>query len=489
MFIRTISYIPWYLVGITMLVVLFATLAGDYLLKGDIIETFHMGRELSLFYPKHPPVTFWLTGGVLQLVPMDLLLPAATLILYAGYAFVAYMAWKFSRLYFDDDRICVLISFAVGLSLFTKFIYLTPDYMVLVLSPLLAWSFYKAVTEDRLWDWLWVAVLALLLFFSKYQAVVTFCTLALVLLLTAQGRACFRSKHFWYAVTVVLAVVGPYLAHLLQQEVAAVSYAQSGAGMQKVFHLKGAWSAPLAAAFLPLLFCIIFFSFKKLRVGFCAFFADLKAGSFNIAFLLINSIGYWGVWLVFCVAFEHELQSRFIIMNVIFFNILIFIWAKPLISTLSDRKLRLTIGTLTVLSAAAFVINVYKDNNWQEVGLFETAYSQIRQEVGEEIDYMVVNHRALDTFYTAFDEKPRFIVMDYADKAAIYSEMSGQTVLFMWREKDGPEPDWIAELQARYPQLSAMHTVDLQAQGNRVLGVRFRDAKFHIHYMYLLSGN
>lgn len=489
MFARTISFIPWYLVGAAILFVLLATVAGNYLLKGDIVETFHMGRELSLFYPKHPPVSFWLAGGVLQLVPMDLLLPVGTLILYSGYGFVAYMAWKFSRLYFDDDRICALVSFAVGLSVFTKFIYLTPDFMVLILSPLLIWSFYKAVTEDALKDWLWVAVLTLLLFFSKYQAIITFVTLALVLVLTSQGRAAFRSRHFWCAVAVVLALVGPYLGYLLFQEVAALSYAQTGAGMQKAFHLKGALLAPLAVAFLPLILCIIFPSLKKIKAGCCGFWGDLRAGSFNTAFLLINSLGYWGVWFVFCVVFEHELQSRFLIMNAIFFNILVFVWAKPLVSELSDRKLRVSLSVLTVLSATAFVVNVYKDNNWQESRLFDAAYQQIQQQVGEDVDYMVVNHRALDTFYASFNEKPRFIVMDYADKNAIYTEMAGQTVLFMWREKDGAESDWIAELRGRYPELSPVYTLDLQANGNQILGVRLKDARFHIHYMYMASGD
>lgn len=484
---KTKSFLPWSVIFVSVVAAIALTVAGDYLLKGDIVETLHMGRDMQIFYPKHPPVTFWFSGFLLALFSTDILLFVTMVTLYTGYAFVVYMSWRFSSLYFSQFRTKVIVSAAIGLSLFAKYIYFTPDFAMLVLTSPVLWFFYRAIKFDYLRDWLLVAILSLLLFFSKYQAVVTLTTMFLVMVSTEHGRRRFRSMHFWLAVLLCAAVLVPYVVHMLTGEIKAVSYARAGAGMADSFHLGGAFSSIPSVAFLPILLAIVFFSRQHLEEGWKNFKSELKGWSFEVSFLVINSVGYWLVWFVFCLIFQHELQARFLILNIIPLTLLFTLIFKPSIERIGDKGIKATFAILVPVGVLAFAENVYRDNNWQETNLYQQASDVIHRDIGRPVDYIVEGYRSFDNFYLSFPEKPRFRTLTYLDEKEAVEEVKEGTVLFLWRLSDGKNPEWVQRIRSSMPQLSSVRSVRLKTEKSKLLGVSFKEASLEFFYAFSSS--
>ncbi|CAA0110228.1 Uncharacterised protein [BD1-7 clade bacterium] len=459
-----------------------------YMLQGDIIETYYFGRDFALFYPKHPPVTFWFAGALLRVLPSEALLVVSPIIAYSGYVFIAYLGWKFSEYYLTDLRSRALVVVSICLALFSKQIWFTPDLMAIVLSSLMLWYFYLAIKKDQLTHWLLFALCALLFFFSKYQAIISFIALFATMVLTEQGRSRFRSPRFWAIVVLCAAVLIPYLIYMFTRDVSSLDYAQNTAKKFKDFSVTKGLVTPLSVAFLPVLLALVFFSKDKIKQGFCAYKQEAKKGSFDTVFLLINSFGFLFIWGIFCAVFNHKLQTRFTIQNIIPFTILFFLIFQTSITAIKDKHLKVTLTVLISVAFIVFAAKTIKLNRWTQVEQREQAYEQIKKEIPQSIDYIVSNNRSYDTdtLYVAFDEKPRVRIFSYIAEDTVYDEVEGKTVILLW--KGDKDPEWVARFKARYPALSAVHRISLKGEKDSLLGViPVKSKAFVVSYAYMTS--
>ena len=477
------SIIPQKLAITSIILIVVITILSDFLLKGDIIETLYLGKDLSLFYSKHPPVTFWLTNPLIHNIPSDILLAASTLILYSGYALISYIGWRLARVYFTDKRVLALVPTAIALSLFSKYIYFTPDFMAILLSSLCLWLLYYSITTDRLIYWLSFCFCALLFFFSKYQAIVSFVAFLMTLILTPLGRERLQSKNFWLIVVIGASLIIPYSLFVIFQDVSSFSYAKTGAGMDTHFNLFKGLTTPFAVAFLPILLGIIFFSKEKIAIGWNQYIEKAKAWSFETSFILINSIGFLLSWIIFCIIFNHELQTRFTIQNIIPFTILFFSILLPLTTSLSSAKIKITIGILISLSTLVFGIKAFKQNNWTDLEVRRQAYSFISKDIGQPIDYILLDYRSFDRFYLAFDEKPYVRILDYTATDDVIREIDGKTSILLWKKDQ--DMDWVDQFKQHYPKISQPKSITLRSKDKELMGIPLPESKFEIYYAYI----
>lgn len=484
MFERVTAFIPLKIGLISIFLLTVLSVISCYMLQADIIETFYFGRDFVFFYPKHPPVAFWFAGAVLAVFPSKLLLLVSPVITYTGYLLVSYLGWKLSLYYFKDIRIKALVPVSICLALFTKQIWFTPDFFALVLSSLMLYFFYLSLKSDHFFYWLIFALCALLFFFSKYQAVVSFIALFITMIMTKLGRSRFRSKKFWFIVGLGFIVLLPYVVIMFNENANSLNYAHDTAKKFKDFSFVEALLTPLSVAFLPVALALIFFSKIKILLGFKAYLNELKIGSFDAVFLLINSIGFLFIWILFCAFFNHAMQTRFTIQNIIPFTILFFLFFQSAILAIKDKPLKLTLSILIVTTLLAFTVKIIKQNRWNQLEQREQAYLELKKVIPQPVDYIVSKGRSYDTdtFYMAFKEKPFVRIIDYSSEQIISDEINNKNVILLWKQVETPA--WVNQFIAKNPGFIMGEPILVKGEKEKILGIAVKHKNFSIGYAY-----
>lgn len=188
----------------------------------DSIEGVVWAQKLSFGYDKAPLLNAWITSLVLKLV---------------GYA-----DWG---IYFVS-QLCVMICFVALWQLAKKM--LSPIHAVLSILvlesfqyynvgaidfddnvlqlPLWALSclfFYKAVTEEKWLNWIWLGVFAGLALLAKYYAVLLLLAMSIALLLP-ENRHFFRKSGVYLAAFVCLSVITPHVIWLFHNDFLTIHY-------------------------------------------------------------------------------------------------------------------------------------------------------------------------------------------------------------------------------------------------------------------------
>jgi 4-amino-4-deoxy-L-arabinose transferase-like glycosyltransferase len=200
----------------------------------DLAEHIAWGRQWLWGYDKHPPFTAWVLALVTDLLggidfPVYLLAQVAILITF-------FAVWRLALQLLNPVQALVSVLLLQGVVIFTvKSIRITPDNMQLPLWALAIWTFYHALTRGRLWQWLVLAILCAAAFLTKYQALMLFASMLLLLGFTPQGRQQLLTWKPYIALAVFLLCISPHLYWVFQHKLTTLSYL--GNSMQQTDYL------------------------------------------------------------------------------------------------------------------------------------------------------------------------------------------------------------------------------------------------------------
>lgn len=218
----------------------------------DVVEALAWGREWSLGYDKHPPLSAW-AAEIAAIIGQrsDIALYALSqLCVVIG----ALAMWRLARDLLDEGRAALsTLALMVGV---TYMHFTSPEFNVNVLQiplwGLLFLCFWRAIDRRSTAHWLCVGVLFGAAMLTKYLAAFALPPLALFVLLSPAGRRALRTPGPYLAGVVAALVFLPHFRWMLETDFVTLRYgmARASAGEREILdHLKHPLKFVLAQAF------------------------------------------------------------------------------------------------------------------------------------------------------------------------------------------------------------------------------------------------
>ena len=101
----------------------------------------------------------------------------------------------------------------------------TPDSLQCSLWALLALWFYKALTTQQTKSWLMAGLISALAFLTKYQAILLFLPMLLLLIINPESRKSFKTRGFYLSLGLFAILISPHMIWLFQHEFISLNYA------------------------------------------------------------------------------------------------------------------------------------------------------------------------------------------------------------------------------------------------------------------------
>ncbi len=183
-------------------------------LQLDLVEDLALGREWQLGYWKHPPLPWWaadaiyrITGSVYAVYLLGPLSAVACM----------YVVWLLGRDIVGGFQALIAVAALEGIHFFNfsvpKFAH---DQMQLPFWALTGLFLYRAITRERVLDWLLAGAALALCFWSKYAAFALAGTVALFMLFDPVARRTLRTAGPWLMALAFLIVIAPNLKWLVE---------------------------------------------------------------------------------------------------------------------------------------------------------------------------------------------------------------------------------------------------------------------------------
>ncbi|KEQ19788.1 glycosyltransferase family 39 protein [Endozoicomonas numazuensis] len=341
-------------------------------LHSDTLEGIAWGNLWQWGYDKHPPLAAWIAAFFSNLSdtsdwPVYLLAQICVVI-----AFIA--IWKLAREYLTGAGALLAVFLLQGILFYSNRVErVTPDTLQHPVWALLALTFYFAVTRQSISYWLITGVMAGLAILTKYQAIVLFAPLLIVLLITSEGRKALSSVGPWLGGIVALTIAAPHLYWLWENNFAAVSYlednyvesARYGTGTDWD-HLTFPFSFiknSLGNIFVLFLLMIPLFRAPKLPIVY---------PSFKKVFLIAIATGPFAFTLVFGLVTGEKLVPRWATPYFAWLPLLILVWLRPLIDYQRFKKIVLwclLTGLIFVSLRCSYLLfkPLFDDDYWDSV--------------------------------------------------------------------------------------------------------------------------
>jgi hypothetical protein len=224
-------------------------------LQLDLAEDLALGKEWQLGYWKHPPLPWWIADLAYRLVP-DVRVVYVLGPLSAVLAMV--VVWRLAREVVEPATALVAVLALEGIHFFNfsvpKFAH---DHTLLVLWPLAAWSFHRALVGGRPLHWMLAGLSLALCFWSKYTAFAFAATLGLFLLIDGDARRAWRTAGPYLMAATFLVAIAPHAWWLVDSEFAPFRYVEARAvSASRWYHyltFPVQWIAGQVLALLPML--------------------------------------------------------------------------------------------------------------------------------------------------------------------------------------------------------------------------------------------
>ena len=206
----------------------------SYNLQLDLAEGLALGREWQLGYWKLPPLPWWLDYGVVALTgthdALYLLGPLAS-------AIAIWAVWRLGREVAGPVAALIAALALEGIHFFNfSAVKFNHDVLQLPLWTLAALFLYRALTAERIADWLLVAVFLAAAFWTKYTIAVFVLPLALFVVMDETARRCLRTPGPYIAAALFFALIAPHVYWLAEQSFLPLQYANARAKVATHWH-------------------------------------------------------------------------------------------------------------------------------------------------------------------------------------------------------------------------------------------------------------
>lgn len=185
-------------------------------LQLDLVEDLALGKEWQLGYWKHPPLPWW-TADLAFRVAGDvrvvyLLGPLASVI-------AMYAVWRLGRQTVSSQNALIAVLVLEGLH-FLNFsaVKFNHDVMQLPFWALTGLFFFRAVTYQRLFDWILSGAWLAFAFWTKYTAFALVVPIGLMLLIDSFARRTLATAGPYLMAGAFLIVIGPHVWWLIEHD-------------------------------------------------------------------------------------------------------------------------------------------------------------------------------------------------------------------------------------------------------------------------------
>lgn len=322
----------------------------------DMVEGLAWGREWQLGYEKDPPLFPWL---------IELLTTWSNKELWISYlagqlciATVFYGAWRLGRRVTTDRQALVGALLLEGVYYYN---FPTHEFNDIVLqmpfAALFGWLLHKAITENRLADWIWSGVVASLGLWSRYSMGAYILPLALFVLAHPVARRRLASPGPWALLLTSTLLFLPHLYWIVESGFVSIEYVGRRAPKITTIpdFLSGLFSyigAQLLALLPMLLIAIMLWRWRSARA-----WLQLKWQNFDQAYVTVLALGPIVFSLLLSIVTARSLRAMWGAPLWCFIGVFIVMIVRPVLSTGRLRYFGYSWFIALLLPATIFILD------------------------------------------------------------------------------------------------------------------------------------
>ncbi len=414
-----------------------ATLDSIFLhsLMPDVVETFFMGMDFTLSYPKHPFVSFWISGAILKIIPQQFIPIIAPFLKYALFFVITFYTWVFSKKIFKEKLLNILATYGVAVALMLKNLDFTPDIFFATFSAFFIGSTYNLIQKPSVLNYISTCILGWLLFFTKYHAVIVFLGAFLPFLFTKEGRNVAFSIRSSLFAPIFLAPIVCYIIYAHQHNFPSIPYASAPVNYN-IFKQTGNIIHPLNT-FPILILLLIPQARRSIKSSILESILSLKTRDFTMIFLLSNSIVFFVSFLIVSYTFNHHASIRYFLSNIIFFQCFtLYFFKDAFLQTIYSRITKnIVLSSLVICSVIIILDNPHKNH----IALSKTnkeLTQYIEEKTEGKFEAMVEFNREFDKTYPYFTKKLYVYDENTNSREIMRKTLSNKNFIMIWK------PDW-----------------------------------------------
>ena len=391
------------------------SICNGYYIRMDIAETFFLGNDMKLFYPKHPPFSFWVSGVILKIINhRDIYVVAGVVscFLYFVNSVVGYFLARqiFSK---PHEKIlhCVVL-FSLTMAFFLKRVELTPDLYFNTIATLFIVSTYFLVKNGKWHNFAAAVVLGWLLVLTKHQAILVFAASFLPFVLTKEGRkVAFKLKFLFVIVVFALPVSLFYYYHIIMGA-SDVKYVIDGKPNFNYFKILKIILNVLIRFNLLVVMLILFSKSARMTIVKSISLAlnKIKNYDFNGVFLTCNTLGFIVFLTVSIYILKPDGMTRYIYSNIVpIICFGIFLLRRSILKINDYKYLKnVVISALCVTMLFVLIQDISRNNNGRG-RMYKNMVHHFERQTNVDFETVVWWGREFDRAYPYFTKKLKVI--------------------------------------------------------------------------------
>jgi len=422
----------------------------------DVVEAIAWGGQWQLGYDRDPFLVAWLAHiaslfGGSSLWSIYLLSQACIITCF-------WSVWRLARdMHFKSTHALMAVLFLEGIFYYH---FSTPEFndnvLQIPLWSLTALFYYRALVNQEMKDWLLTGTFIALAMLAKYFSVMLMVPMALLLVLTPQGRASFKNIGIHVAGVLSLIILSPSLYWQYQHGFSYIHYALNRAAVAPslinhfIYPIKFIFAQLLALS--PAL--VLFLLTTKTR------FNLKKQADFNTLFLIVMALGPLLTTVMYCAITGTQMRSM---------------WGTPLFSLLGLLLVHLSlpqeqtlkkyvfatasfffislVSYLSLVTISPYFLGYAKNEFYPSQQIANDVTKLWRNKTHQPLTYVAGPRRlsARVSVYSSDHPHPYFDWNSDASPWISQSKLNQKGAIFLWDvDKYGANlPDEIAE---RYPR-------------------------------------
>lgn len=308
-----------------------STFARDTL-PHDVAEGLAWGQQWEWGYDKHPPLTAWGLALFAKLAPgadWPIYLFSQLVIVSMFYA-----VWRLASQVLPSRLALISVFLLQGIFYYNvQTPNINPDTMQSAIWTFVILFFYFALTQQKTRYWLGLGILAGLAFLTKYQALMLFSAMLVVLTATSPGRQSWQTKGPYLCGLAFLLIILPHLYWSYQHDFPAIQYAHESAALHALPYAAWVYHIIYPVDMLKCTLAAIAGFLVMLLPFYRSPRQTLNLKKFDYQYLFIMGIGPFLCSLLYSLITGNVLRERWNIPYFTLFGILAMISLKPLLTT------------------------------------------------------------------------------------------------------------------------------------------------------------
>lgn len=438
----------------------------------DALEGIVWGQHLILGYDRNPWLNAWLTRLAVEIGG-----DSGWLTYLFGQLFVAlcfWSVWRLGRKMLTPLHALAAVLILEGIQYYSiASLDFNDNVIELGLWPLLTLLFYRAVTLDKLKDWIGVGIVAGLALMTKYYSAFLLIGFFFFLLIEPQARRTFSRKGIYIAAIIFLIIIAPHFIWLFQHDFVTLHYAQNRVEKGRLLTLWGYITPTLRFAgnqLLDFVGALVLFSFLlwgKLKTENLA--PKLSVSRFDKRFLWIVAATPFVLTLLLALVLGWQLYSLWGTPLLSLWGLLLLIYTQPIITR--ARFYRFVAAVLIVLAgiATGYTISLTSPGGKATVNYPSRTVAHAIENIWHERYHQPLKYIAGDrytTFYVAVyshDKPSAYIDWDPIKSPWINeNDLRKAGAIFVQPTLQGKQ--FPAEIMQRFPNLQILPVMYFQRQ-------------------------